>query len=97
MQKSEITVNHCETRIGECASDSIFILIKRIKMAAISEALKLYSPKASWNGSGYTNADTGVKEDNVFLIYQDTYIMGNPGKFMGATDVEVPEKYYTVK
>ncbi len=66
-------------------------------MAAISEALKLYSPKASWNGSGYTNADTGVKEDNVFLIYQDTYIMGNPGNFMGSTDVEVPEKYYTVK
>ena len=33
----------------------------------------------------------------MFLIYQDTYVMGNPGKFMGATDVEVPEKYYTVK
>ena len=66
-------------------------------MDAISATLKQFSPKASWNGSGYTNADTGVKEDNVFLIYQDTYIMGDPGKFMGATDVEVPEKYYTVK
>ena len=66
-------------------------------MDAVAEALQEYSPRAAWNGSGYTNADTGVKEDNVFLIYQDTYIMGNPGKFMGATDVEVPEKYYTVK
>lgn len=66
-------------------------------MDDIAAALKQFSPKASWNGSGYTNADTGVKEDNVFLIYQDTYIMGDPGKFMGATDVEVPEKYYTVK
>ena len=66
-------------------------------MDDVAEALQEYSPKAAWNGSGYTNADTGVKEDNVFLIYQDTYIMGNPGKFMGATDVEVPEKYYTVK
>lgn len=66
-------------------------------MDAISATLKQFSPKAAWNGSGYTNADTGVKEDNVFLIYQDTYIMGDPGKFMGATDVEVPEKYFTVK
>ena len=66
-------------------------------MDDVAAALQEYSPKAAWNGSGYTNADTGVKEDNVFLIYQDTYIMGNPGRFMGATDVEVPEKYYTVK
>ena len=66
-------------------------------MDAVATALKVYSPEAEWNGAGYTNATTGVKSDNVFLIYQDTYIMGNPGKFMGATDVEVPEKYYTVK
>ena len=32
----------------------------------------------------------------MFLIYQDTYIMGNPGRFMGNADVEIPEKYYTV-
>ena len=66
-------------------------------MDDVSAALQEFSPKAAWNGSGYTNADTGVKEDNVFLIYQDTYIMGDPGKFMHATDVEVPEKYFTVK
>ena len=66
-------------------------------MDAIAKALQVYSPKASWNGSNYTNVSTGVKADNVFLVYQDTYIMGNPGKFMGATDVEVPEKYFTVK
>lgn len=66
-------------------------------MEDIATALKKYSPKASWNGAGYTNADTGVKEDNVKLIYQDTYIMGDPGYFMGSTEVEIPEKYYTVK
>ena len=49
------------------------------------------------NGAGYTNATTGVKSENVFLIYQDTYIMGNPGHYMGATQVEVPEKYFTLK
>ncbi len=63
----------------------------------ISEAYQVFSPGAAWNGSNYTNADTGVKMDNVFLIYQDTYIMGNPGKYMGSTDVEVPEKYFTTK
>ena len=65
-------------------------------MDAVAEALNVYSPKAQWNGAGYTNATTGVKSDNVFLIYQDTYIMGDPGHFMGNADVEIPEKYYTV-
>ena len=43
------------------------------------------------------NATSGVKADNTFLVYQDTYIMGDPGWFMHATEVEVPEKYFTVK
>ena len=64
---------------------------------AISEAYGVFSPGAEWNGSNYTNVDTGVKADNTFLIYQDTYIMGDPGHYMGATSVEVPEKYFTVK
>ena len=64
---------------------------------AIAEAYQVFSPKAAWNGSNYTNADTGVKLDNVFLVYQDTYIMGDPGWYMGATDQEVPEKYFTIK
>jgi len=64
---------------------------------AISEAYGVFSPGAEWNGSNYTNVDTGVKSDNTFLIYQDTYIMGNPGHYMGSTEVEVPEKYFTVK
>ena len=63
----------------------------------IAKAYQVFSPKAQWNGSNYTNADTGVKLDNVFLVYQDTYVMGNPGHFMGSTSVEVPEKYFTMK
>ncbi len=63
----------------------------------ISKAYGVFSPGAEWNGSNYTNAETGVKADNTFLIYQDTYIMGDPGKYMGSTSVEVPEKYFTVK
>ena len=63
----------------------------------IAKAYHEFSPEASWNGSNYTNATTGVKADNTFLVYQDTYIMGDPGWFMGSTEVEVPEKYFTVK
>ncbi len=63
----------------------------------IAEAYGVYSPGAEWNGSNYTDADSGVKSNNVFLIYQDTYIMGNPGWYMGSTEIEVPEKYFTTK
>ena len=62
----------------------------------ISRAYEVFSPGAEWNGSNYTNAQTGVKADNTYLIYQDTYIMGNPGQYMGSTSVEVPEKYFTI-
>ena len=65
-------------------------------MDDVAAALQVYSPKAAWNGASYTNATTGVKSDNVFLIYQDTYIMGDPGHFMGNADVEIPEKYFTI-
>ena len=65
-------------------------------MDDVAAALQVYSPKAAWNGAGYTNATTGVKSENVFLIYQDTYIMGDPGHFMGNADVEIPEKYFTI-
>ena len=63
----------------------------------IAKAYQEFSPKAEWNGSNYTNVETGVKSENVFLVYQDTYIMGNPGHYMGSTQIEVPEKYFTVK
>ena len=63
----------------------------------LARAYSEFSGDAEWNGSNYVNADTGVKLDNVFLVYQDTYIMGDPGKFMGTTQVEVPEKYFTIK
>jgi len=63
----------------------------------VAKAYQVFSPKAAWNGSSYTNAVTGVKSPNTFLVYQDTYIMGNPGHFMGSTEIEIPEKYFTIK
>ncbi len=66
-------------------------------MDDIAKAYEVFSPDAAWNGSSYTNAETGVKAENTFLVYQDTYVMGNPGHYVGATAVEVPEKYFTIK
>jgi len=63
----------------------------------IAKAYGVYSPGAAWNGSNYTNVETGVKADNTFLVYQDTYIMGDPGHYMGSAEIEVPEKYFTIK
>ena len=50
-----------------------------------------YTPGANWNGSNYVNATTKETYDNFVLVYQDTYIMGDPGYYMGNTDVEVPD------
>ena len=63
----------------------------------IAKAYGVFSPGAQWNGSGYTDATTGVKSTNLFLVYQDTYTMGDPGFYMGSTEVEVPEKFFTMK
>ena len=49
---------------------------------------------AEWSGSKYVDEATGVKYDNAFLVYQDTYIFGKG--YMNITDVEVPEYYYTL-
>ncbi len=63
----------------------------------LSKAYGVFSPGAEWNGSNYTDAGTGDKSDNTILIYQDTYIMGEPGYYVGATKVDVPEKYFTIE
>lgn len=63
----------------------------------VTDALAVYSPNADWNGSYYTDVNTGVKADNYMMIYQDTYIMGDPGHYMGNAEVEIPEQYYTAK
>lgn len=63
----------------------------------IAKAYIEYTPNAAWNGSQYIDANTGERLNNVFSVYQDTYIMGNPGKYMGTTEVKVPEKYFYIK
>ncbi len=63
----------------------------------LATAYGVFSPGAKWNGSDYNDTETGERYDNVFLIYQDTYIFGDPGKYMGTTSIEVPEEYFDIK
>ena len=58
-------------------------------------AFQDFAPGAKWKGSRYT--DGGVEYQNVFQLYEDTYIMGNPGRYMNTTDVEIPEKYLSIR
>ena len=76
----------------------LFIGTTGVGKTELAKALAVYSPGANWNGAGYVNADTGVKSQNVFLVYQDTYIMGKQGdKYMHATEATVPDWAYTTK
>ena len=63
----------------------------------LAKAYGVFSPGADWNGSEYIDAESGERSDNIFLIYQDTYIMGDPGRYMGVTDIKVPDEYFTIK
>lgn len=53
------------------------------------------TPGSNWNGSVYTDIQTGVKKKNHILVYQDTYVFGLG--YLNMTDVEVPEKYFSIK
>lgn len=61
---------------------------------SLKESLAKYTPGAKWNGSNYTDVK-GIEKDNFYLLYQDTYVLGKG--YLGMTDVEVPEKYFSVK
>ncbi len=63
----------------------------------LAKAYGVFSPGSKWNGSRYTDAETGDRLDNTFLLYQDTYIFGSPGYYMGSTAVVVPKKYFTIQ
>jgi len=65
------------------------------KLPDLMSAYNKFTPGASWNGSFYTDANTGVRARNHILIYQDTYIFGQG--FIGSASVEVPEKFLDIK
>ncbi|OUO93953.1 DUF3798 domain-containing protein [Cloacibacillus sp. An23] len=61
----------------------------------LMDAFNSYTPGATWNGAAYTDVGTGVTMRNYMMIYEDTYIFGKG--YMNATEVQVPEKYQTIK
>ena len=76
------------------------VLMGKSKLTDLNDILsayRIYTPETEWNGSKFTNASTGEVMDNVFLVYQDTYIFGDPGRYMGVTKVKVPEQYFNIE
>lgn len=60
----------------------------------ILDSYKKYTPGASWNGTVYVDG-SGVEKDNIFMLFQDTYIFGKG--YLNMDKVEVPEKYLNLK
>jgi hypothetical protein len=61
----------------------------------LKDAYNKYSPGAEWNGNYFVDIATGEQADNHILIYQDTYVFGEG--YLGAAQLEVPEKYLSIK
>ncbi|WP_297596639.1 DUF3798 domain-containing protein [uncultured Cetobacterium sp.] len=61
---------------------------------SLKEVLSKNTPGAQWNGSNYVDV-RGVEKDNFYLLYQDTYVLGKG--YLKMTELEVPEKYFSVK
>ncbi len=83
--------------LAEHARNVILGKSKLTDLNAIREAYQIYTPETEWNGAKYTNAQTGEAFDNIFLVYQDTYIFGDPGRYMGVTKAKVPDEYFTIE
>ncbi len=81
--------------LGELAKRVLEGTAKINSLEDIRAAYAVYSPGAAWNGAYYTDASTGVRATNHILIYQDTYVFGKG--YLGAADVTIPEKYFTIK
>jgi len=81
--------------LGELAKRVIEGTASINSLKDLREAYNVYTPGASWNGAYYTDASTGVSAKNHILIYQDTYVFGKG--YLGAANVTVPEKYFSIK
>ncbi|MGL4788417.1 MAG: DUF3798 domain-containing protein, partial [Cetobacterium sp.] len=61
---------------------------------ALKSVLDKNTPGAEWNGSNYVDV-RGVEKENFYLLYQDTYVLGKG--YLKMTELEVPEKYFSIK
>jgi hypothetical protein len=68
------------------------------KLGNLNDLWKAYdkfTPGAKWNGSVYTDINTGTTMRNFVMVYQDTYIFGKG--YMGTPELEIPAKIATIK
>jgi hypothetical protein len=83
--------------LGEFARRIIDGEAKIDNTADLYAALGVFTPGAKWNGGNYIDANTGIRARNQILIYMDTYIFDNPGRYLPTTEQTVPDKYYQIK
>ena len=81
----------CVVGLGEHAKRVIEGKSKLLDKNDLMEALNESTPGAEWNSSYYVDADD-IKLKNFFLIYQDSYILGEG--HLNMTSEIIPEKYY---
>ncbi len=58
-------------------------------------ASKGITPGIKLNGSRYIDIGTGIERANYIMVYQDTYVFGKG--YLGMTELEVPQKYLSIK
>ncbi|MDR1143883.1 MAG: DUF3798 domain-containing protein [Spirochaetaceae bacterium] len=83
--------------LGELAKRVIDGTAKLDNPADLYAALGVFTPGAKWSGGNYIDANTGIRAKNQTLVYMDTYIMGNPGRYLPTTEQKVEDKYYQIK
>ncbi len=81
--------------MGELAKRVLDGKAKLSSQKDIYEAIGKYTPGAKWSGAYYTDMGTGVRAKNELLLYMDTYVFGKG--YLGATALDIPEKYYLIK
>ena len=67
------------------------------KLDSLKDLIACYNefcPGVKWNASYYVDAGTSVRNKKFVLVRQDTYVFGKGT--LGLTDVEVPEKYFSI-
>ncbi len=62
----------------------------------ILDAYETFTPGLEWNISGYTDSARGVKLRNYYMVWQTPIILGQEG-VIDLSDVEVPEKIFSIK
>lgn len=68
---------------------------RNLKLPEIMKVMGNNTPGAAWNGSYYSDVNSGVEKKNHVLVYQDTYIFGKG--YLKMTDVKVPAKFFKLK